>query len=391
MTPLHYFFERIQIMKKENKEISPQETKEKHFPNMSDPVPPKPKKKKRRRKKQKKLLKAPTDILRLCMVWGFIIAVFLLSTKFVTITLYVAEDHKMTFDKSAIMTSYPDQKAIDESVKEMDAALKGLKNNDIEKRNENMAIQTAKYDWKYHIAEGVNIDELVKKINEAQQVDIRLYTEESVEALNNATMDAMHKLKASVTISQSILQMLLGGRMNNVTSIDIGNVIKDTVLIYALAVLPIAGFFICTFDKHYHFKNIYSLLASLLCILDIFSIIWPHIGLGAVLSIFLYAIIASLSIAAIYAKQQEDHLIKNPELEPEYTEKHPYFLKALINHKTLSLIHNSDEPTEKEKTLNSAKNAKEANKTGSKNKNKNTVKGKNDSGKGNKNNNNKRK
>ena len=143
------FFERIRIMKKENKEIDQKEPAQKHFPNMNDPVPQKPKKKKRRRKKQKKLLKAPTDILRLCMVWGFIISVFLLSTKFVTITLYVAEDHKMTFDKSAIMTSYPDQKAIDESVKEMDAALKGLKNNDIEKRNENMAIQTAKYDWKY--------------------------------------------------------------------------------------------------------------------------------------------------------------------------------------------------------------------------------------------------
>lgn len=69
----------------------------------------------------------------------------------------------------------------------------------------------------------------------------------------------------------------------------------------------------------------------------IFYVIYPNIGLGAVLSVFDYILLFALSAGGIYAKQQEDFIMRNPEKEPEFTEKHPHFVKALINMKAVNL------------------------------------------------------
>ena len=61
----------------------------------------------------------------------------------------------------------------------------------------------------------------------------------------------------------------------------------------------------------------------------------------------MYIIICVLNLAGVYAKQQEDYIITHPEKEPEFTEKHPQFVKALINYK--AFVKYAEEPEIKRK------------------------------------------
>ena len=67
-----------------------------------------------------------------------------------------------------------------------------------------------------------------------------------------------------------------------------------------------------------------------------------------------------MSAGSIYAIQQERYIVKHPELEAEFTEKHPYFVKALINYKSVTLTENirQQEEEEKEKKLRETKKKK---------------------------------
>lgn len=336
-------------MKKENQE-NKQTKQSSQFPDMDNQ--PVPKTKSPPKKKRKKLLKTPSHIIRLCMVWAYVIAIFLLSLPFVSTTLYIKEDLDITTSAAEADLKYASQKEIDTAADELEAALGGLKKSGEEVPEEyedSMALSSASFDWKYHIANGIQTDRIITLISKSREANRQLYTVETVNALNETTLKAQRALCATVTVTQSALQIILGGSVNNTYSGDISELILSGVMIYALAILPIVGFFISTFDKRRHIKNTYSLITSVLCMLDIFIVIYPNIDIGSVLSVFTYILIFMLSIAGFYAKQQEDYIVKHPELEAEFTEKHPYLVKALINYKAVNLVETLAKKEEAEK------------------------------------------
>ncbi|MBR2175617.1 MAG: hypothetical protein IJ861_01555 [Clostridia bacterium] len=320
-------------------------------------VYPKPKKKK------KKLLITPSQIIRWFMIGFYALAVFLLSTQFVTATMFIADDLEVTADTSKYYTKLSDQEELDAAAKNLSKAIDGLKKAETEDSEEEskadeeqpskdeLSVATANFDWHYQVSSGVNADELIGLINKSRSIDRTAYTEESVSELNKATLEAQKALCATVTISQAALQFILTGSSggNSVTS-DISN----SLLMYALGILPLVGFFIASFDRNRHIKNIYTLLCSAVCIFIIFKLIYPYVATGSVISIFVYIALFCLSVGGFYAKQQEDYIIRHPEDEPEFTAKHPQFLKALLNEKTISII----DKTEQEKVVEAAKNAK---------------------------------
>ena len=153
---------------------------------------------------------------------------------------------------------------------------------------------------------------------------------------------------------------MLGGSVGEAfgSSISIGNTILRAFLTFALSILPLIGLFACVFDKKRIIKNIIVLICSILVLVDIFFTIYPFIGIGAVLSIILYIIISVINIGGFYARQQEKYIVMHPELEAEYTQKHPHFVKALINHKSFG----DEVPVDyKAKERAAAKNAKKHN------------------------------
>lgn len=341
-------------MTKEEKVAASNEVSDKKdFPNMGQkppqPIPPK-------KRKKKKLLRTPSHIIRICMIWVYVIILFMLTSPFITASFYITEDSQVTADVTKAYLHYSTQEQIDKLKDDLEAAIDGLEKSDaeVEEYQETIALPTANMNWQYHVAEGINADELVKLIEEARGLDKRYYTEESVKALNSATLEAQKSLCATVTVTCSIFQLIFGGNVNGTDTSAVGGLIASVMMIFVLAVLPLAGFFITCFDKRRHIKNVYALLCSLFCLLDIFIMVYPNIALGAVLTIFAYIALFLLAIGGLYAKQQEDYIVRHPEKEAEFTEKHPQFVKALINYKAVTM----PVVTEKEKTLASAQNAK---------------------------------
>ncbi len=317
--------------------------------------PPKPP-----RKKRKKLLKTPSHIIRLVMVWTYVILIFLLSMPFMTTTLYIRDDLSIGSDLSSATLRYADQAQIDQAAEELQKALDSLKKNGeaVPESSSDVAVSSATFDWSYHITTGVNIDKIMPLITKSKELNRNEYTEASVKAVNEATLKAQHLLCATVTISQSALQIVLGGALNDLPSEDVGGIIVSGIMMFALAILPVVGFFIATFDKRSHVKNVYTAICSPVCIAMIFFAVYPTIGLGAVISVILYILLFALTAGDIYAIQQERYIMRHPELEAEFTEKHPQFVKALINYKAVALKDSIEEQEELERKAEKRKNKK---------------------------------
>ena len=346
-------------MKKGNKEKETTKAEPK-YPNMGDKVQ---KKKKPIKKKRKKLLKTPSHIIRLVMVWMYVILIFLLSTSYFTTTLYIKDDLTIGYDLSNATLTYADQKQVDNAADELEKALSELKKNgekSLQSQNSSIAMSTASFDWKYHIARGINTERITELINKSKALDRTIYTEKTVKAVNDATLKAQYVLCATVTISQSALQIVLGGAVNNTSQEQLAGIIVSGIMMLVLVILPVVGFFIATFDKRRHIKNVYTILCCLTCITLIMTAVYPSIGIGAVASVILYIILFFLTAASIYAIQQERYIIAHPELEAEFTQKRPHFVKALINFKALSLTEKVEkqEAEEKQKELDKKKNKK---------------------------------
>lgn len=105
-------------MKKEQKG-NEKNSAEKKLPDMNDKPVKKPKPK---RKKRKKLLKTPSHILRLCMVWMYVILIFMLSFSYVTMTLYIKDDMSIGNDLSNADLHYATQKEIDSATQELEGS-----------------------------------------------------------------------------------------------------------------------------------------------------------------------------------------------------------------------------------------------------------------------------
>lgn len=318
-----------------------------------------------KRKKNKKPLRTPSHIIRICMVWCFVICLFLLSLPFINATIYITDDLKTTADAQQAYNKYATQEDIDSAEKDLQAALDGLvkdknsKNDSTNESNSSAAVNTAMFDWVYHIRADVKSEDLQKLILKAKNTDRSIYTKESVEKLNTATINAQKILCATVSISQTALQLMFGGSIAELYGHgSTGGTIVNSLFAYALAFIPLIGFFAASFDKTRHIKHIISLIGSILCIIDIYFIIYPYLAIGSVFSIIMYIIIMVINIFSIYAKQQEDYIIRHPELEPEFSEKHPNFVKALINYKAFK-----PEPSTKNDNskLQAAKNAQKHN------------------------------
>lgn len=355
--------------------------------------------------KKKKPMRTPTHIIRITMIWCFLIVLLLLTYPFLQVTFYITENMDVTPYAENAYRILATQDEIDACEKELQKALDGLEEapeeeesssaishinlfpeelESAENKEKNKSSETTQnsqtsqssqtsqaqkssggirsmdsvyYNWSYYIAEGINADKLEKLIDECKQLDKDKYTEESIEKLNEALLIAQKALCASVFVSQNALQMMLGGSIGEAfgSAISLGDTFLRGLFAFALGVLPMIAVFALVLDKRRIVKNIIVLAACILVLLDIFSSIYPFIGVGAVLSIVMYIIIFVINFFGIYARQQEKYIVNHPELEAEFTEKHPHFVKALINQKSFGSEYT---PSRHERDREAAKNAK---------------------------------
>ena len=196
--------------------------------------------------KQKNPLSTPSHIIRITMIWCFLIFLFLLTSPFLQVTFYITEDMEVTPYIEKAYTTLATQEEIDACTKELKAALDGLEEAPIEEdpdadqKTENSddassaassaaasepsqtsqsagstggvrGLDSVYYNWTYYIAEGINSEELEELISECKNINRDIYTEESLEKLNEAMLKAQKSLCASVFVSQNALQMMLGG------------------------------------------------------------------------------------------------------------------------------------------------------------------------------------
>lgn len=150
---------------------------------------------------------------------------------------------------------------------------------------------------------------------------------------------------------------MLGGTIGEAFggNISLSNTFLRAILTFALGVLPMIAFLACLLDRRRMIKNIIVMICSALALADIFLTIYPYVGIGAVLTIIMYVLIMLLNIGGFYAGQQEKYIVNHPEMEAEYTQKHPQLVKALINHKS---IYGSAVPPRAEQERTAAVNAK---------------------------------
>ncbi len=314
------------------------------------------------KRKRKKLLRTPSHILRLCIIWAFVFTIYFLSMPFMSITLYINEELETTTDYNEVSYVYASQDEIDSANEALVLAIDNLEelpDEDVEEDGVeyNASLNTIVLNWIYSISSEVDASELLENIETAKSVERNLYTEDSLNELSSATLNAQRTLAASVTISQTALQLMLGGTVGEAYGYESSvSTVAISLYAFALLLLPFMGFLAASFDKSRHIKHVITMLACVLAIIDIMFIVYPYIDIGAVLSLIMYVIICIITSFSIYAKQQEDYIVNHPELESEFSEKHPQFVKALINAKAMGLIENLNNEKAKQK-LEAAKNA----------------------------------
>jgi len=329
-------------------------TPEKKIPNIGDPQPVKTPQK---RKKRKKLLTTPSHILRILMTLLYVVIIFSLSLPAMTTTAYLDENLEVTTIYSKAKMRYYTQEEIDNVADKLQSAIDNLKDDpEYDKSNEGgfeLSLPRADLSWSYHVTEGIDASHLIELINKAKSTKSEPYTEESVKNLRQTTLEAQRALCASVTITRSMVQLALSGNVNGSDESQVGGIVVNVTMIFILAVLPFTGFIICCFDRIRNIKNIFSLIGAVFAVVTIFTVIYPYVAIGAVVMFVEYVIMGSLAVGAIYARQQEKYIIEHPELEADFTEKHPHLVKALINYKSLT-----PPVLTSEKTFASAQNAK---------------------------------
>ena len=294
--------------------------------------------------KRKRPLATPSYIIRIFLIILFVCCILLLSSPFLNVTLYITDNLEITPSYSEAHLTLATQEEIDLAEQELQNAFQALETISSEQSAESkqedsdilQSISSANYKWSYMVSKDVDIQSLAQLIADARNIDRSLYTSESIKTLNQALMNAQKTLCTSVKITQSAFQLALGGTIAESYGLNqtIGRVISHSIFALALTFVPLICFFALCFDRHRHIKHIICMIGAVVCLIDIFIALYPYVGIGAVLSVILYIIICILNIASIYAKQQEDYIISHPELEPEFTEKHPQFVKALINYKS---------------------------------------------------------
>ncbi len=340
--------------------------------------------------KKKKRLRTPSHIIRITLIWLLAIELFLLTYPFLQVRFYITEDLGVTPYQEKAYNILATQEEIDSAAAELQKAVDSLEElppeessaesgaaesnaeSSVSETSETESAESAPqetggsnvrelatvdYNWSYYIRNDVDAEKLTKLIVDVKKLDRTLYTEESVDKLNLAVLKAQKVLCASVFISQNGFQMMLGGSVGEAfgSTLSLGNTLFRGFLTFSLGVLPLIAIFACVFDKKRIIKNVIVLICSILVLVDIFFTIYPFVGIGAVLSIILYIIISVINLGGFYARQQEKYIVLHPELEAEYTEKHPHFVKALINQKSFGDEIKIDHKAQERKTAQNVK------------------------------------
>ncbi len=281
-----------------------------------------------------KPLKTPSYILRIFTIILFLFTVLCLSMPFFTIYLQMETsiDHKMT------------QAEVDQTTRQLQTVKDNLVERENDKNTETpqetaLALNTLQREWYYtNIEESVDITKFVETLDQCMSVDGNLYTEESYTALKDETLSAQEKAGTCVILSQTGLQMIFCGNIAQQYIDPEANTAGG--LVYMLfMLLPAIGFFVNLFDSKRHIKNVATLLTSSVSMILILTLVSTScLDIGSLFSVFAYMLLIIFGIGSIYAKQQEDYIVKHPELEAEFTEKHPQFVKALLNAKRFNVI-----------------------------------------------------
>ncbi len=342
--------------------------------------------------KRKKLLWTPTRILRIVMICALVVVLLLLTYPFMEVRFYITKSMEVTPRAEEAYDVLATQEEIDQAEQELRQAFDALvlapkeEESDSSQQDSGVSqqdsavqdsqtsaeassaapkssgsgylqeINTLDYNWMYTIQEGIHEEKLIELVDEVKKINRNAYTAESLERLNTAILKAQKVLCASVFVSQNALQMMLGGTVGEAFggNISLSNTFLRAILTFALGILPLVAILACLIDRKRMIKNVIVMICSVLVLLDIFLTIYPYVGIGAVLTIIMYVIIMLLNIGAFYAGQQEKFIVNHPELETEYTIKHPQFVKALINWKS---IHGTAVPPRAEKERAAAVNA----------------------------------
>ena len=337
--------------------------------------------------KRRKPLRTPSHIIRLVLVWCFVFCMLLLTYPFFSTQLYISDDLEVTPDNTKATLKLATQEEVNAAEKELQAAIDGLveapkeeesslqsgeeasseskSSTDSSESSQTSkpassgirALSTAHYKWSYNVSESTDITALATLIDKAMEIDRTLYTEESTDLLNTAVLKDQKTLCATVIVSQNAWQMMIGGPVKEAFGVasSVGDTIMHSIFSFAFVVIPAVCFLAASFDKRRHIKHVIIMIGAILALADLFLAIYPYVGIGAVMSIIMYVIICILNIASIYAKQQEDHIVQHPEEESEFGEKHPQFVKALLNEKAFGSSYNRVDAKAKE--FDAAKNA----------------------------------
>ncbi len=297
--------------------------------------------------KRKKPLATPSYIIRICLIICFVLCILLLSSPFFSARLYIRENLEVTPSITDAYTKLASQEEIDSAEQQLRHALDSLEkkktheesqSSETESKNglQYTPVASANFEWSYTLQQGIDGKALAESVEEAKNIDRSLYTAESLDTLNTAVLNAQKYLCASVVVTQSVLQMAMGGSIGESLDSSLGGTISNSLFAMLLAAAPVVCFLTLCFDRKRHIKHVTCMVGAIVCVADIFLLLYPYVGSGAIWSIILYILICLFNIAGIYAKQQEDYIIAHPEKEAEFTEKHPQFVKALINYKSFS-------------------------------------------------------
>lgn len=249
------------------------------------------------------------------------------------------------------------QRMIDESYDNLKKAMDGLEENpnkDEEIQANRITIRTPK-ELNNDIGKKCETDKLLELLNEAADLNNLDYTVESYNKMSDAIYDALSTLTQRAMISETCIQLAFGASASSSYSGERSGTLERFLYSILFLVVPVAGFFISSFDRKRHIKNIFAIVGSAAVIVDFFLFFPLNIvGDGAVYSVIIYFIIFILGFVGLYVKQQEDYWYKNYELAIEKGQEKWLPDGFLADKKTAEQI---KEEKEHQAIIDAAKNA----------------------------------
>lgn len=237
-----------------------------------------------------------------------------------TMYMYFGENYTKYKDNENEIIYDDDQENIDTAT---DRVIKYLKQYTIALRTEKILDEVIKY-----LDESKGKDNALDLITEYDNAKINNATDNELNAIISKYViknsdeniekckilideytDIGKELFNSAKVSNTALNLILGKDM-------FGNSNKSTILYFIiLGIAPITAFLAVCFDNKRNIKYVISIIASILCILDITLFIQNYISYGSVISIVLYIIAIPLSILGAIAHNIEYSVGDDKKLE----------------------------------------------------------------------------